>query len=333
VRVPSLNVGALVAAAGEKVRGRVAILDTPAATLTLPVVIVNGHEPGPCLVLFAGMHGSEYPPIEAASRLWRSLDPDGIRGSVVLFPLINGPGFEAGEPNINPIDGLNPNRLFPGDPKGSPSAQLVHFLFETVHRVGTHMIDMHGGDPTEHLEPFSIYYETGTADVDRVSDRMAHLYDTPRVWAIKPPFGHTGTSFAEISRIGIPAIAGEAGYLGTCNENEVGIHLRGVANIMKFLGMIAGEPEQLHAGRQQLFRRDFILRVAHGGIFEPKVGPSVPVVEGEYLGRIKTLEGDTVEEVRAPADGVIRTPFPRRVVQAGSIVYRGWIREPQGRSS
>ena len=54
---------------------------------------------------------------------------------------------------------------------------------------------------------------------------MAHLYDTPRVWAMKKPFGHTGTSFAEISQIGIPAIAGEAGYLGTCNENEVGIHL------------------------------------------------------------------------------------------------------------
>src|SRR5262245_39901819 len=108
----TLSVGTLVATPGEKIRGRVAILDTPATAWMLPVVLVNGRAPGACLVLFAGMHGSEYPPIEAASRLWRSLNPENMRGSVILFPLINGPGFEAGEPNLNPIDGLNPNRLF-----------------------------------------------------------------------------------------------------------------------------------------------------------------------------------------------------------------------------
>jgi len=329
----AISVGTLVAAPGQKVKGRVAVLETPASTLTLPVVIINGRDPGPCLVLFAGIHGSEYPPIEAASRLGGRLVPDNMRGGVVIFPLINGPGFEAGEANLMPLDGLNPNRLFPGDPHGPPSAMLVHFLFETVRRVGTHMIDMHGGDPTEHLEPFSIYYETGAADVDRQSERMAYLYDTPRIWAMKPPFGHTGTSFAEVSRIGIPAIAGEAGYLGTCHEDEVEVHLRGVTNIMKSLRMTEGEPERLHEGHQERFRRDFILRVGHGGIFEPKVGPSVHVAEGEYLGRIRTIEGDTLEEVRSPVDGVIRTLFPRRVVHAGSIVYRGWVREPNDRAT
>jgi predicted deacylase len=331
--VRTINVGTLVAAPGEKIKGRVVVLETPVSTLTLPVVIINGREPGPGLVLFAGIHGSEYPPIEAASRLGGLLTPDRLRGSVVILPLINVPGFEACEVNLMPLDGLNLNRLFPGDPHGSPSSKLVHFLFETVRRVGTHMIDMHGGDLTEHLEPFTIYHETGALDVDRQSEKMAYLYDTPRVWAMKAPFGHMGTSFAEISKIGIPAIAGEAGFLGTCRENEVEIHLRGVSNIMKFLGMTEGAPERLHEGRQELFRRDFILRVRRGGIFEPKVGPSVHVTEGEYLGRIKTLEGDTLEEVRSPADGVIRTLFPRRVVQAGSIVYRGWIREPSARTS
>lgn len=333
VRMRTISVGPLAAAPGERVKGRVAVLETAASTLTLPVVLVNGRDPGPCLVLFAGIHGSEYPPIEAAGRLGGILEPASLRGSVVLFPLINVPGFEAGEANVMPLDGLNLNRLFPGDPRGSPSARLVHFLFETVRRVGTHMIDMHGGDVTEHLEPFTIYYETGTADVDRQSERMAYLYDTPRVWVMKPPFGHTGTSFAEVSKIGIPAIAGEAGYLGTCHEDDVALHLRGVTNIMKSLGMTEGKPERLHEGRQELFRRDFILRVGHGGVFEPKVGPSVHVAEGEYLGRIRTLEGDTIEEIRSPVDGVIRTLFPRRVVHAGSIVYRGWVREPDGRAT
>src|SRR2546429_9515700 len=58
----TISVGTLVAAPGQKVKGRVAVLETPASTLTLPLVIVNGRDPGPCLFHFAGFHGLESPP-------------------------------------------------------------------------------------------------------------------------------------------------------------------------------------------------------------------------------------------------------------------------------
>ena len=61
------------------------------------------------------------------------------------------------------------------------------------------------------------------------------------------------------------------------------------------------------------------------GTFTPRPGPGSRVHQDAILGRIRTLEGDVIEEIRCPVDGVIRTLFPKRVVHAGSIVYRGWV--------
>jgi predicted deacylase len=320
----SIEIGPVSASPGEKARGNLTVLNGPVTGLTLPVAIINSGMPGPSIVLLAGIHGSDYPGIEAAARIIQRTSPTDIRGSLIAFPLVNVAGFEASEPYLMPLDRQNINRIFPGDPAGTPSFILAHTLFEHVRRVADCVIDLHGGDTTEHLVPFALYYESGNAEVDARSAAMARLYDTPYLWAMRPPYGHRGTSIAEFSKIGIPAIAGEAGYLGTCHESDVEIHLRGVANIMKDLGMLDGSPERT-IDHQAFFRKDFIVTVRCGGIFEPLVGPGCPVHQRAILGRIKTVEGNVVEEIRCPAEGVIRTLFPKRVVHAGSIVYRGWV--------
>jgi predicted deacylase len=57
----------------------------------------------------------------------------------------------------------------------------------------------------------------------------------------------------------------------------------------------------------------------------PKVLPSEAIRRGQVLAEIKNLEGEVVEELLAPADGIVRVLFPKRVVSTGSIVYRGWV--------
>ncbi len=59
-----------------------------------------------------------------------------------------------------PEDGKNLNRQFPGDPNGSYSQILAHALFEQLIRPADFVIDLHGGDMTEALEPFTIYEES-----------------------------------------------------------------------------------------------------------------------------------------------------------------------------
>ena len=70
-----LEVGALRAAPGTKVTG---FLEVPGTPIAMPVTVVRGAAPGPVLSVTAGVHGGEYPGIEAAIQTARALDPAGI---------------------------------------------------------------------------------------------------------------------------------------------------------------------------------------------------------------------------------------------------------------
>ena len=84
-----------------------------------PFISIAGAAAGPTVVITAGIHAAEYTGIEAAMRLGRALDPKRVRGTIVIIPLLNRPGFYERSIYTNPEDNDNLNRLFPGDPKGT----------------------------------------------------------------------------------------------------------------------------------------------------------------------------------------------------------------------
>jgi predicted deacylase len=320
-----VRVGTVEAGPGEKQFGYLTVVERPVTDVVMPVGIVNSGRLGPTVVISAGIHGSEYPGLEAANRLWRSFTSESINGVIVMFPLVNVPGFEAAEPNVNPLDNINLNRIFPGDPNGSPSMVMANRLVEEVSNVAECVIDLHGGDITEWLDPFAIWFRSGNDDVDRRSQRMAELYDAKHIWITSGKYGYPGTFSGELARRGIPSVVCEAGFLGTYREDEIGQHVRGVTNILKDVGTLAGEPQRAHDGPARVFEENFTVATTTGGTMHPKVLPSEPIRKGQVLAEIKNLEGDVVEELLAPADGVVRVLFPKRVVSTGSIVYRGWV--------
>src|SRR5690349_9110481 len=63
-----------------------------------PVITVTGAKPGPVLFINAGVHGGEYPAIEAVIRLGKTLDPAAIAGAVILMPVLNLPAFRTRTP-------------------------------------------------------------------------------------------------------------------------------------------------------------------------------------------------------------------------------------------
>lgn len=321
----AVQVGAVKAGPGQKVAGYLTVVERPVTNVVMPVRIINSGRPGPRVVISAGIHGSEYPGIEAASRLWQSLTPEGITGTIVMFPLVNVPGFEAAEANVNPLDHINLNRIFPGDPNGSPSMVMANRLVEEVSKVADCVLDLHGGDTTEWLDPFAIWFRSGNEEVDRQSQRLAELYDTGHIWITSGKYGYPGTFSGELARRAIPSVVCEAGFMGTYREEEIGQHVRGVTNILKGIGTLEGEPESVHDGTARVFEENFTVATTKGGTMHPKVQPSEAIRKGQVLAEIKNLEGEVVEELLAPADGVVRVLFPKRVVSTGSIVYRGWV--------
>src|SRR4051794_2641824 len=111
-----VRVGAVEAGPGQKQFGYLTVVERPVTDVRMPVGLINSGRPGPRCLISPGTHGSDYPGFEAPTRLWRSFSPDTINGVIVMFPLVNVPGFEAAEANVNPLDHINLNRIFPGDP-------------------------------------------------------------------------------------------------------------------------------------------------------------------------------------------------------------------------
>src|SRR5256885_4755478 len=139
-----------------------------------PVITITGAKPGPVLFVNAGVHGGEYPAIEAVIRLSKTLDPTKIAGTVILMPVLNLPAFRSRTPFVCPIDNVNPNRVFPGDPNGSYSEQMTHALINEFVVHADAYVDLHGGDIPEALVPFVIC-RVGDEAVDAVDAKSKEL--------------------------------------------------------------------------------------------------------------------------------------------------------------
>src|SRR6476659_6464740 len=60
----------------------------------IPVGIINGASPGKQVTILSGQHGTEYDGIEAVQRLYRTTDPERVRGRIVIALILNLDSFQ-----------------------------------------------------------------------------------------------------------------------------------------------------------------------------------------------------------------------------------------------
>lgn len=277
-----------------------------------PVISVTGPNAGPMLFVNAGVHGGEYPAIEAVIRLGKTLDPAKISGTVILMPVLNLPAFRTRTPFVCPVDNVNPNRVFPGDPSGSYSEQMTHALINEFVVHADAYIDLHGGDIPEALVPFSICRD-GTEAVDLKSKELALAFGLPYVLTVGKPVqpAKGSSSYVAAAERGVPALLAEAGGVGQLQEDAVQLLVDGVVNVMRHLGMM-DVAISLEEGKQATSATPPMVLTAfewiyakQGGMFYSRVAVGSLVEKGQELGTIGSLFGDVLETVTAPVTGVV----------------------------
>ena len=103
--------------------------DAWGATRVPVCVIKNGS--GPTVILEGGNHGDEYEGPITICDLIRDLDPGRIQGRLILMPANNVHAVIAGQ-RTSPVDGLNFNRTFPGDPRGTITQQISAYVADHI---------------------------------------------------------------------------------------------------------------------------------------------------------------------------------------------------------
>jgi predicted deacylase len=272
------------------------------AGVELPCFEAVGTGTGPHLSLLGGIHGGEYSSIAAVVRFMNDLDTGVLEGRITAVPVVNVTSFRARSAFVTPEDGKNLNRCFPGSLDGTFSDVLARCVFDQLIAPSDVLLDLHGGDVFEALEPFTLYDESPVADRAR---ELAVAFGLPYVISLRAEDAPvSGTTTSAAAAAGIPAVIAEAGGRGVLEEEAVRLHLDGLANALRALRMLPGEPAPPQRDMHKVSR--FVwLRSQAEGWWEPAVGVGDRVAAGEPLGTLRDLYGEALERTTAPEDGVV----------------------------
>ncbi len=291
----------------------------------IPIVVLkNGR--GPTVLLTGGVHGDEYEGPIALSRLAAALRVEEIQGRVIIMPAVNVPAVLV-DKRLSPVDGRDLNRCFPGNPRGTFSEMLAHFMDSVVLPHADVSVDLHtAGHSADSALSTNMHYIADPA-IRAKTMATAAAFGAPYnvvFWGVDE--GATFTSCVE--RRGIVSIGTELGGWGRVNVEGVRIAERGVRNVLKHWGVIDGAPDTSQRDATPATRHMMVKGAnpyafaPRGGVFEPRHRVGETVRAGDPAGFVHFVEDvDTPPiEVRYGADGVLWMAAGPGRVQRGDCV-------------
>ena len=283
----------------------------------IPIAVISNGK-GPTAILQGGNHGDEYEGPITLGELIRELDPGRVSGRLIILPAINPPAVLAGR-RTSPVDGLNLNRSFPGDPRGTITQQIAAYVTDVIFPLGDAYIDLHSGGSSLDILPSAIIEPAPDPRHHKRNMEAALAFDAP-LTVIIDNLGEPRTSTAASVGAGLTTLGTEMAGAGTVSIDALAICRRGVRNVLAHLGILAPAGKPPLARARNLLRipgRDGFVLATLDGVFEPFHALGAEVHAGEAAGRIHNL-GDPSrgpETLHYAADGIV---YGRR--QPGRVV-------------
>lgn len=269
-------------------------------------VISNGK--GPTVILEGGNHGDEYEGPIAIAELMRDLPADQVEGRLILMPSVNVPAAVAGQ-RTSTVDGLNFNRTFPGDPRGTMTQQISAFMSDEILPRGDAFIDLHSGGSSLDILPSSVVEPAEDAELERKSIAANRAFDAPAIVVISN-LGDTRTATASAIASGLITVGTEMGGCGTVSIEALEICRRGVRNVLSHLGVLPGHTIEIRHENQKVLElpgsKAFVYATMDG-VFEGFHEKGREVRAGEEAGRIHCPWDPTrpPETLTYQADGIL----------------------------
>ncbi|MEJ7608983.1 MAG: succinylglutamate desuccinylase/aspartoacylase family protein [Bryobacteraceae bacterium] len=295
----------------------------------VPLTVINGLKGANPngIVTFGGTHGNEWEGPVAIKRLCRDLDPAALSGRIILIPQLS---ESAGNSNTrtSPLDGVNMNRAFPGNARGTISYRIANFVKTRIFPQVRVVLDIHSGG-NEGIFPHVVSFHP-VANTQQRSEmaQVARLFDTPFVMIYSSEMA-SGLLTDEAEAEGKITIGSEFGYGEAVNRQGTLHAYEGIKNVLRHYNLLDEPVSRIDPDRKTPTRFIEAAKLHNyipapcDGIWEPLVDPGDDVRNGQLIGRMHNFNDHTSApmDIQAPGDGVILMMHFPAVTKKGYTLF------------
>lgn len=279
----------------------------------IPITVLKNGE-GPTALLCGGNHGDEHIGQVALMNLVREMHPHQIQGRLIVLPMLNKPSVRSGT-RLSPLDGKNMNREFPGNPEGTITSMIAHYVSSELMPLSDFVVDIHSGGRAAKFLP--------SVNMHQVSDRvqMQAMLEAGKAWGAPYVFiyrdvGGTGLLPGYAEQLGKVTLGTELGSASQFGVDMIQLSDCGLKNVLRHWGILEGEREAPEKEPEVVgaTEADDYVMAPVSGVFEPFKEMGDALVAGEPIGQIHSIELPHLEPTRVSAltDGFLmsRRAFP-----------------------
>jgi predicted deacylase len=279
----------------------------------VPLIIIRGLEKGATIGITAALHGNELNGISTIFKLMEEIDPMKLKGTLVLVPISNVPGYLMNQREFS--DNVDLNRIMPGKPEGSASDLYAYHFTKKIVGKFDYLLDLH---TASHGRVNSLYIR---ADIESEETRTLAYLQNPHI--IVKKFDEEGTLRSWANENGIPSITIEIGNPNAFQHSLIDETLDGIFNTLRHFEMIEGEVQNL-VDDTIVCDKSYWIYSNRGGIIDviPKLADQV--LSGEVIAKVYDVFGQVKEEIIADKSGVVIGKNVRPNCDAGTrVVHLG----------
>ncbi len=277
----------------------------------MPLKVINGKEPGPCVLGFAVIKGDELNGLEILNQLFDSIQPHSLKGSLILVPALNVYGLTH-YPKTTP-SGVSINNSFPGCDNGNFGERIAHIFTEEVLKKTDYCIECMTGAMNHDLLP-QVYCSFDNPE----AKSLAKAFQAPVVTEVET---HSSELRKTTESLQIPLLVYQAGEAMRFDQEAITIGVEGITNVLSKLNMIEKDNR---SAISPIFSKDDDWLTSHSsGILRPEISLGEHIKQGDILGRISDpFSNENSTTVKSHLDGIIVGINRSPLIQEGTSIFK-----------
>lgn len=285
----------------------------------VPICIVQNGS-GPTALVTGGNHGDEYEGPIAIRDLLNSLQPTDIQGRLIAIPSLNHPAFMAAT-RTSPLDGVNMNRAFPGNPTGTPTQRIAAFLNDQLIPLSDAVLDFHSGGKTLDFLPMALSHILDDSEHDARCANAARAFAAPYTARLRE-IDDSGMLDGAAERAGKTFVTTEIGGAGTCTPASVAIARAGLRRFLSHIGLMPA-PEPAPSTALDLSDPDGFHFAEHAGLLNPLVTLGDTITSGQSLAQIYAPEDISAapRSITAQRGGLLAARHVPGLIKPGDCAF------------